>query len=215
MAAVADGPIADPMDVEVAAKGRRRRSLTPMKEARRTKVVKNLTDPTVIAEDELTLEKQYYGVFEAFQPRNRWQEWLTARVSTLMLRISRAERVERKLRDWASYRAFDFWEDDQRLAVEVLGEKLRRDPAKVAAKLRQSPAGLDWLVARWRMLADLGPEDWTDERRELACRLLGGDERVDPATPGFVAAQLEGLEADRAVASRRPTPSSAGSSSRT
>ena len=43
----------------------------------------------------------------------------------------------------------------------------------------------------------LGPDDWTDERRELAYRLLGGDERVDPATPGFAAAQLESLAADR------------------
>ena len=176
----------------------RSRPLTPTQESRRAKVVANLLAPNVIPEDERQLERTYYGVAEAFRPRNRWQEWLTARIATMMTRVDRSERVERKLRDWASYRAFDFWDDDRELLAHDVAGRLRRDPGRAVRKLKQIPAGIDWLVGRWRSLAKLAPGDWTDEDHRHAADLLGGDESVDPATPGFAAAQIEALEADRA-----------------
>ena len=178
---------------EVAPSPSGRRARSPGKTARRDQVIARLAGPTVIAEDAGLLERSYSGVTEAFRPRNRWQEWVSARITTLMLRIDRSERVERKLRDWASFRAFDFWEDDQKLAVADLAAKLPRNPARVVAQLRQTPAGVDWLLARWRTLAQLDPAGWTAAHREHAAQLLGGDDSGDPAAPGFAAARLAEL----------------------
>ncbi len=125
-----------------------------------------------MAETAALLEQQTRDIHAAFKPRNGWQDWLTSTIATLMLRINRSERIERKLRDWASYRAIDFWEDDQKLAVETLVLRIGREPSKVVAKLRETPAGIDWLLARWRFLARVEPSQWGDDRRDLAASLV-------------------------------------------
>ena len=170
-----------------------RRPLSPKRSWRRDKVITQLVDPVVIGETAGLLEQQVGDIRSAFKPRNGWQDWLTSTIATIMLRINRSERIERKLRDWASYRAFDFWEDDQMLAVETVAPRIGKEPARVVAKLRETPAGIDWLLARWRTLARVAPRDWTDEQRELAARLVGGDAGVDPAGEGFVAERINAL----------------------
>ncbi len=174
-----------------------REPLAPKRTWRRNKVIQQLVDPIYVAETADLLERQAGDIHSAFQPRNGWQDWLTDTVATIMLRINRSERIERKLRDWASYRAFDFWEEDQKLAVATIALKLAKEPARVVAKLRETPAGIDWLIARWRVLARVEPQDWTDEQSELAARLLGGDAGVDSTGDGFVAARISELEAYR------------------
>jgi len=174
-----------------------REPLSPKRAWRRDGLLKRLVDPTVVAETAGLLEQQVSDIHSAFQPRNGWQDWLTSSIATIMLRINRSERIERKLRDWASYRAIDFWEEDQTLAVETLASRIGNEPAKVVAKLRETPAGIDWLIARWRSLGRVEPQDWTDEERELAARLVGGEVAVDPTRDGFVAAMIVGLEDQR------------------
>jgi len=174
-----------------------REPLSPQRSYRREKVIQQLVNPIPIGESAELLEQQSRDIHHAFQPRNGWQDWLTDTIATILLRINRSERVERKLRDWASYRAFDFWEEDQRLAVETVALKLGKEPARVVAKLRETPAGIDWLLGRWRLLARVEPRSWTDDQRDLAARLVGGDEGIDPAAPGFVARRIADLESYR------------------
>jgi len=169
----------------------------PKRAWRRGKVLEQLVDPIVIGESAGLLEQQSLDIRNAFQPRNGWQDWLTDTIATLIPRINRSERIERKLRDWASYRAFDFWEEDQKLVVATIALKIGKEPARVVAKLRETPTGIDWLIARWRLLARVEPPDWTDEQRDLATRLVEGDEGIDPAAPGFVAGRIADLEAYR------------------
>ncbi len=164
---------------------------------RRDGLLKHLVAPPVVAETAGLLEQQVSDIHSAFQPRNGWQDWLTSTIATLILRINRSERIERKLRDWASYRAIDFWEEDQKLAVETLAGRIGKEPAKVVAKLRETPAGIDWLIASWRSLGRVEPQDWTDEERELAARLVGHDAAVDPSSAGFGATMIAGLEDQR------------------
>jgi len=173
------------------------RVLSERTSVRRDKLRAGLTEPSVVAEDIDLVNNQVRDLYFAFKPRNGWQDWLTGAIATLLVRIDRCERIERKLRDYASYRAIDFWEDDQTLEVETLASKIDRDPGRVVAKLRQTPAGLDWLLKRWRPLATVGPRDWTDEQRALAGRLTGGDSELDPTRPGFAAEQVAELEARR------------------
>ncbi len=161
--------------------------LTHQQDWRLQGLVKHLVDPTVVAETAGLLEQQTADIHAAFQPRNAWQDWVTGTIATIILRINRCERIERKLRDLASYRAIDFWEDDQALAVETVALKIGKEPAKTVARLRETPAGIDWLLAAL-----------ADPRPGRAARL---DRR--PARPG-----------DRAwsAATRRPTRRATGSS---
>ena len=175
----------------------KRPKLTGKQTWRRDGLRQHLVEPTVVAETAALLEQQTRDIHAAFKPRNGWQDWLTSTIATLMLRINRSERIERKLRDWASYRAIDFWEDDQKLAVETLVLRIGREPSKVVAKLRETPAGIDWLLARWRFLARVEPNQWGDDRRELAASLVAGDLIAEPASEGFVSAQIDDLEALR------------------
>ena len=169
---------------------------TPRQQFRRDGLVRHLVEPALVTETAELLHRQTVDICDAFKPRNGWQEWLAGTIATIMIRINRCERIERKLRDLASYRAIDFWEDDQQLAVETLAVRLYREPAKVVAKFRMTPAGVDWLAARWQILARLAPEAWTDAHRELATHLLGGAPGGDASAAGFAAAQLAEL-ADR------------------
>ncbi len=183
---------------EAAARSRLGRpTLSPKRAWRREGLMKHLVEPTVVAETASLLEEQAGEIYEAFKPRNGWQDWLTGTIGTLMLRINRSERVERKLRDYASYRAIDFWEDDQKLAVETIAIRIIKEPARVVAKLRETPSGIDWLIARWRILARFEPSAWTEGQRELAAQLVGGDSEVDPSRPGFVDESIAALEALR------------------
>ena len=176
---------------------RSKRVLSAKTAARREKLRLMLVDPMVVVEDPELLTDQARAIEGAFKPRNGWQDWLTSEIAVNMIRINRCSRIERRMRDMASYRAIDFWEDDQALEVETLALKIEKDPARVLAKLRQSPAGLDWLLKRWRFLAKIEPKDWTVEQRHLAGRMVGGDLEVDPMSPGFVDAQVAELEAVR------------------
>jgi len=185
-------------DPEPAAPSRRGRPPLSSKRAwRREGLMKHLVEPTVVAETASLLEQQAGEIYEAFKPRDGWQDWLTGTIATIMLRINRSERVERKLRDYASYRAIDFWEDDEKLAVETVALKIAKEPSRVVAKLRETPAGIDWLIARWRILDRVEPQSWTEGQRDLAAQLVGGDPAVDPSRPGFVAESIAGLEALR------------------
>ena len=176
---------------------RGKRVLSERTSARRAKLRDSMTEPGVVAEDVDLVNDRVRDIYFSFKPRNGWQDWLTGAIATILVRIDHSERIERKLRDYASYRAIDFWEDDQSLEVETLASRIDRDPARVVAKLRQTPAGLDWLLKRWRLLETVKPERWTDEQRALAGRLVGGDSEVDPTRPGFAAEQVAELEAQR------------------
>ena len=138
------------------------------------------------------------SVRDRFGPRNGWQGWVVEQLAWLMLRISHCQQSEQKLRDHASLRALDFWEEDQQLAVEMLAPKLARDPARTVAKLRQTLAGSDWLMEQWRSLAQLDPTTWTEDQVALARQLAGGKPEINPAASGFAAARFAELEANRA-----------------
>jgi len=114
-----------------------------------------------------------------------------------MVRIDRCSRIERRLRDYASYRAIDFWEEDQKLEVETLALKIDHQPIRVVAKLRLTHTGCEWLLTRWRLLANIATNEWMDTQRTLVGRMIGDDPVIDPTAPGFTANQVADLEAQR------------------
>jgi len=110
----------------------------------------------------------------ALRPKNEWQAWLSAAIALTSVRLDRAAWVERRLRGEACWRAWACWDEDQRLEVERLAEKLAHSPARVVAELRRSPYGCGWLIDRWAMLANVADrQPWTPEQATLANNLLG------------------------------------------
>ena len=174
--------------------GRTRRVTAERSAQRRAKLLEYLQNPVIVAEDVEALNAQANSIYLAFKPRNGWQDWLTSEIAVIMVRINRCTRIERRMREYASYRAIDFWADDQKVEVETLALKIHRDPARTVAKLRLTPVGCDWLQGRWRLLAKTNPTEWTDEQKALAQVLAGADPSVDPTVPGFAAGQVAELE---------------------
>ncbi len=110
-----------------------------------------------------------------FQPRSPYEEFLVREMALASARLDRCAAmtildVRRVMR-----RASLIWDHDRRVAVEDLGARLAKDPARVAPALRNCKQGADWLMDRWESLGEIlrNKGAWTDEQRRLAWDLLG------------------------------------------
>ncbi len=67
------------------------------------------------------------------------------------------------------------WDHDRRVAVEEIGARLAKDPARVVPALRGRQQGADWLIERLEALGVIlrNTGAWTDDQRRLALDLLG------------------------------------------
>ena len=115
-----------------------------------------------------------------------WQDWLQAQVGRVRVQIVRSQGIESKLRDLAAWRAGTLWDTDRRVEAEDQGAKLKREPARTVAKLRQTPHGCDWLSGRWQILARAAESNhaWTAEQTRLAFDLLGTPAEGRTGLPG-------------------------------
>src|SRR5262249_45106293 len=78
---------------------------------------------------------------DEFQPQTAYEEFLVGQMALASVRLDRC--AELSMVDIARTveRATVCWESDQRMAVEELGAKLPKDPARVALALRRSRQG--------------------------------------------------------------------------
>jgi hypothetical protein len=129
----------------------------------------------LVPEDLALVQQRASDWYYALKPQNPHQSWLVGQVAIASIRIDRADRMERKLRDRQMLRAELAWDDDRSLEVEELGSKISRRPPEVARKLKKTPQGCDWLMTRWAMLARSAEmnSSWTPEQTSLAFDLLG------------------------------------------
>src|SRR4051812_9614169 len=134
-----------------------------------------------------------------FLPGSPYEEWLVGQMALASARLDRcAELAIADLRKTVD-RALLCWEEDRRKAVEDLGARLAKDPARVAQALGRSRQGADWLLERWEGLGEaLGTNGgWDDAQRRLAFDLLGvapelrnGSTRVPPEADAAALAEL-------------------------
>ena len=167
------------------------------KERSRANALKHgLCAAVVVAEDPELLTQRTVEWYEAIKPQTQVQSWLVDKIAVYSLRIDRAHRMERRLRDRKSMIAEFAWEDDRRLEAEVLGSKIADRPAEVVERLRRTPAGCDWLLGRWAMfakLAEVNDGAWTPEQTTLAFHLTGTPlELRDGLKPGDWVVDEEG-----------------------
>jgi hypothetical protein len=129
----------------------------------------------------------------ALRPWNQVDEWLADQVVVASVQIDRCRAHETLLRAELAERAGTSWDDDRRLAAEVLAAGLSRKPSLVSRQLQQSPQGCDWMIERWEGLGRIleAKGEWTGAQKALALDLLGtppelrdGPTRLDPVAPG-------------------------------
>ncbi len=154
--------------------------------ARRNALKHGLT-ALVVATDDDELQERTDEFLLGLQPQTEWQAWLSDRIALVSIQLDRVGRIERQVRDGASWRALSFWDEDQRLEVEQVATRLGRQPARVVAELRRSPQGCDWLIDRWAMLANVADrQPWTPEQANLAEDLLGTPAEIRQDAPGLL-----------------------------
>ena len=137
-----------------------KKSTWPRTEAGKLATLRNalkhgLTAATVATEDPEIRRERAVGVCGGAEPTSAWVAWLADEVATITLKLDRVEAIEAELLGLAALRPATTWGDDRRAEVEALGAHLERDPGRTAARLRQTPHGCDWLIARWTAILDL------------------------------------------------------------
>jgi hypothetical protein len=184
--------------------GKEQSKRNALKHGLRAKVV--LPEDLAAAVDARTAE-----LAEEFEPRSSYEEWLVREMALATARIDRC--AELSLADIVrgAERATLCWEADRRKAVEDLGARLPRDPARVRHALGRSKQGADWMIERWDGLGDClrAAGGWDEAQRSLAFDLLGvphelrnGSAKVPPehdsaALAALVARQVARLREDQ------------------
>ncbi len=136
------------------------------------------------------VERRTAELVEQFEPRSPYEFWLIRQMALAAARLDRCAEMSIVDLQRGIDRAGPCWDDDRRAAVDDLGARLPKDPARVARALRRVRQGADWLIERWEALGEiLGTNGrWSDDQRRLAFDLLGvpadlrdGSVKVPPA----------------------------------
>jgi hypothetical protein len=148
---------------------------------------------TVLPDDEQALVEQRKAEWRLdFRPMDPREEWLFDQLVTASVQLDRCQREEQAMRSALAARAAVCWDDDRRLATEVLAGGLSRKPSLVSRQLRQTAQGCDWLIERWESLGRIleTRDEWSEPQKTLALDLLGtspelrdGPTRLDPLMP--------------------------------
>ena len=178
-----------PRDAATAEAATNRPALSPERAARRAALMAVLEELEPIPDGPDAMQFWSIGTYLAFKPQNGWHDWLSQHVACIMMRINRAERVERKLQALQSLRAIDCWEVDRRLQAEQTALQLVRHPDQTHGKLLDSLAGCDWLIGRWEELARTPADRWTAAQRTLAALIHPGGADAELAA-GFAERRL-------------------------
>ncbi len=163
--------------------GRARSARNSLKHGLRAKTL--LPDDLAAAVERRTAE-----LVEQFEPRSPYEFWLICQMALASARLDRCAEMSIVDLQRGIDRSGPCWDDDRRAAVEDLGARLPKDPARVSRALRRVRQGADWLIERWEALGEiLGTNGrWSDDQRRLAFDLLGvpadlrdGSVKVPPA----------------------------------
>ena len=102
------------------------------------------------------------------------RRWLASQLILASVRIDRCQERQRAQAAFEADRASSCWEADRQAEAERLGSRLGEAPTLVVAQLCRFAAGIDWLLDRWRLLADLldAGKPWDDAQLRLCLDLM-------------------------------------------
>ena len=142
----------------------------------------------VVSESAELLQERAWQVYEGLKPQNSYQATMCDQIALGFVRADRCQRMERRARDKAAFRALTAWDDDRALEAKALGKRLASSPEEVVGLLKKTPQGCDWLMDRWAQLAHAARQgEWTEEQTRLAFDLLATPREFRPGRqPGVV-----------------------------
>jgi hypothetical protein len=149
---------------------------------------------------------------QSCKPKTAEQIWFVTQSVVESLRIDRARKHERHLIHYFAHRAALCWDVDRESAIETIAEKIAKNPAQVATRLKESRHGCEWLLDRWHALGEILKVNggWTAAQRSLAFDMMGTPSGLRFAEPwdcagqdsaqALVAHEIEHLERRKASA---------------
>ena len=173
-------------------------------EARKNALKPGLSGAGVVlpAEESNAVSERLAQWHSSLKPWNVWEEWCAEQVVILSIKIERCQDHENALRIGLVERASTTWDADRKLAASLLGEKLPKHPETIAQRLRASAHGCDWMIDRWRRLAEVLERKgaWSERQSALALDLLGtpidfrdGPSQLDGNRMAAIAAEIAEL----------------------
>lgn len=180
-----------------------KKSTGPVTEAGKARVRMNSwkhgfrAESDLIAADEAdaiaSRRTEWAGAFPT-NPTDGHQRWLVDQLTASSVRIDRCQEQQRHQVRVEADRAVSCWDSDRAADASRLGARLANDPDRVVANLMNSVAGVDWLLIRWRGLADVlqRGQTWTDEQAQLFLDLR----QTSPALRDFDLNLFRSLPAD-------------------
>ncbi len=136
----------------------------------------SLRAETVLSEELEALRVTRNAEFETeFAPTTPYERWLVAKLAFISVKLDQCDTWGIKDMRRAVHRAVTSWDNDRRREIDKLGNRLSKDPERVALGLLRTTQGADWLIERWeglgRALETKGC--WDEDQRSLAFDLLG------------------------------------------
>jgi hypothetical protein len=121
------------------------------------------------------IETRTGELIAVLRPWDTFEVSLVEQYATEEIRAENCRLHQLALRELKSHRAVNFWDNDRRLAAEVMAGGLRKKPEVVSRQLRQTPQGADLLIERWEALNGTIHKngDWDSGQREMALDMLG------------------------------------------
>ncbi len=156
----------------------------------------------VVSDDDLDALRQRMIEWRPnYQPRTPEQEWLFERMVAGSIKLDRCQQQESRLRSLAIQRATLCWDEDRWLEAEEIAEKLSKRPALICQRLQKTKQGVDWLIARWRILGAIFERqgEWTEAQNATALDLMGTPPELRDEAPiedpaALVAPQISRLK---------------------
>ena len=151
-----------------------------------------LPSRAVATEDPVVTER--LGQWRAdYLPATPREEWLYKQLVVASVRIDASRIEELDARRTRARRAVICWDDDRRRQAEELGARLAQKPALVLCQLLRTKQGCEWLIARWKRLAEVVEPggEWNEAQHALAFDLLGLDRANRPRMPHWKGPEVE------------------------
>lgn len=118
-------------------------------------------------------------------PSSALEAMFIKQMAVYQVKAEQAAAMQIEMRAGLAEKSKFFWNDERRLEVLELAEKLGKNPEGVTQKLLLTKQGVQWIVSRWRLLImtieTVG--DWNAEQRSLALDLMGLSETFRQTVP--------------------------------
>jgi hypothetical protein len=111
---------------------------------------------------------------EQYRPRDDHEKMLISDMAIAKAKLDRCQELAIEDYSRCVWRAFDFWDDDQKARALEIAKNLERQPERTVHALRQTKKGAELMISYWAGLAEAARTNggWDEPQQRLAFDLL-------------------------------------------